>query len=1107
MSFSFFCPNCNQELEAEEDWGGEKVECPKCKKTLTIPIVHIKKDSIDSPQENDTKQNKEAILTDVYSLIGKIWKRIDSLAEEMGKRINNKLKKQYPPKAIGWLLICICVCCVFLGKKILYPSKKTIKVDTIAFNKDFERMQREIEETNQAMMRSINDSSANDEIIKGGSRSDQNDKYFSLKKSLDKYIDNNNYKGIQEIKSIKDSEITPWDIYCAIGKAANKKDVDANVMKILLDWISVEDAKKYNGKDKSKSDHPFWLLNTLINNKNTECAKLIINHGGFEIDKKVLDYFAELHYISLDDAFDNDGNMDKDLCEFIFSICPSAQISSKNLVKLAENKHFDFFKKFLFNCTEKWNKSNYLTKQIKEASPEMFDYIVRMGACLDDKLILDLYNNNKDLLHAYYSLPEENRNKVQSYGDNTLRDTIIKNDDSETLYLLLKNHIVKLDSFVLSINNFPPKCFSAITLYCEEYLSNEKEKIKRSDNELSIILKIIAKDDNLNIMNRLLETTTNTDHIDPYIISTAPKSFSRYIRFSRENNIALNKRGMNSIFEKTKTNKKISEDTKFFLTNISNDDFAYIVKSINVPTGLFDVLLQLGQWDKAKTVYDKNSDSFSSFSLQQSLNSAVESGSIDAIKFLLNKGVNINYFTTSYAETALNVAVRNGNLKVVKFLLDSGANIELSNNYNNNIAIAFDADSPDVYDYLISKGASIPNSLRNAKMSAFDFILFAAEKNKVKFANYLLKKKNNDKYWKEPALLCAFCYAGNIDMVQKCINQGTDINSFAQSRNMPKKKKNELTGMDLTDYQRSRYCVGYPLSSDPDNIETYSFYPLPILSAIASQNIDLIKLLIKKGANINFNSDAKLNNEDFFECPITLAIKTKNIEIVQLLIDNGVDLHQYNNWNFWEIMYDSMFNSSRYGLSKKEKEIQNLLITNGISCRKRFYITSSALDVLSSAGSSGWTPLELFVTSNDKDMVSCILEHDKGIQKSSAMAIACRKNNTEMMELIYKSNINLNESYSVPSLSNHDEKTYIIISAIWKDVSLSTVQWLIDHKANVNVQDSNGYTPLHKAAMNQDIPVIQLLIKSGAKTNIKDKDGKTPADVTNNKQIKLLLSK
>ena len=50
---SFACPSCNQGLEAPEDMEGQAVECPACRKTMTVPGLEDGSDpgAVESPVE------------------------------------------------------------------------------------------------------------------------------------------------------------------------------------------------------------------------------------------------------------------------------------------------------------------------------------------------------------------------------------------------------------------------------------------------------------------------------------------------------------------------------------------------------------------------------------------------------------------------------------------------------------------------------------------------------------------------------------------------------------------------------------------------------------------------------------------------------------------------------------------------------------------------------------------------------------------------------------------------------------------------------------------------------------------------------------------------
>ena len=55
----------------------------------------------------------------------------------------------------------------------------------------------------------------------------------------------------------------------------------------------------------------------------------------------------------------------------------------------------------------------------------------------------------------------------------------------------------------------------------------------------------------------------------------------------------------------------------------------------------------------------------------------------------------------------------------------------------------------------------------------------------------------------------------------------------------------------------------------------------------------------------------------------------------------------------------------------------------------------------------------------------------------------------------------------------------------------STVSILIQHGADLNIQDNDGKTALQRATWNGKYEFTTKLIKAGADLNIKDKDGKT----------------
>ncbi len=73
--------------------------------------------------------------------------------------------------------------------------------------------------------------------------------------------------------------------------------------------------------------------------------------------------------------------------------------------------------------------------------------------------------------------------------------------------------------------------------------------------------------------------------------------------------------------------------------------------------------------------------------------------------------------------------------------------------------------------------------------------------------------------------------------------------------------------------------------------------------------------------------------------------------------------------------------------------------------------------------------------------------------------------------------------------------------------TIEEVKWLLDHGANVNAQESRGYTALHIAVQEDFVDKVRLLLKYGADENISTiPDDLSPLEMAKNKHIKRLLT-
>ena len=79
-----------------------------------------------------------------------------------------------------------------------------------------------------------------------------------------------------------------------------------------------------------------------------------------------------------------------------------------------------------------------------------------------------------------------------------------------------------------------------------------------------------------------------------------------------------------------------------------------------------------------------------------------------------------------------------------------------------------------------------------------------------------------------------------------------------------------------------------------------------------------------------------------------------------------------------------------------------------------------------------------------------------------------------------------NNSVDIPDEFN---RTPLLNSALYGNAEL--ILWLIEHGANINHKDENGYTALHFSAREKNIKCTKILIENGIDINAQDKHGNT----------------
>jgi ankyrin repeat protein len=232
----------------------------------------------------------------------------------------------------------------------------------------------------------------------------------------------------------------------------------------------------------------------------------------------------------------------------------------------------------------------------------------------------------------------------------------------------------------------------------------------------------------------------------------------------------------------------------------------------------------------------------------------------------------------------------------------------------------------------------------------------------------------------------------------------------------------------------------------------------PLHRALRYQRFDAVKLLVKEGADVNVRDKSN-------STPLHEASGSGNLNVMQVLLNLGADINALDLWG----------DSALHKASRHQKVDAMKLLVKG----------SADVNVRDKSNS---TPLHEASGSGNFDVMQLLLSFGADVnvfdhRGDSPLHKASRYQRFYAVKLLVKGGADVNVRDKSNSTPLHEASG---------SGNLDVVQLLLSLGADVNVLDLWGDSALHKASRYQKIQAVKLLVKGGADVNVRDKSNSTP---------------
>lgn len=508
-------------------------------------------------------------------------------------------------------------------------------------------------------------------------------------------------------------------------------------------------------------------------------------------------------------------------------------------------------------------------------------------------------------------------------------------------------------------------------------------------------------------------------------------------------------------------------------------------------SGFMGRLSFLGLHDTAKLLLDWGArvDLPSQANGWTALHNAAFLGDEMILQVLVSAKPDLNHCDAN-GRTALHFAAYMGSPDRIQLLLEAGAPLEAQTDCGMTpLQVALHAGNIGAFEILLETGAD-PNHGKDGSWDITEEMkpLFYCAYNGLVEETKLLLVHNADvnaKYWDGNLSAAYFAvYRGHVEVAELLLKSGADANENPSHWDLIL-----LAAACDSDEARSLAMVRLLLDhgariEEEDN--SSSWRSTALSRASGTENTEVVKLLLDKGANVNHCGKGS-------DTPLYSACYSRQLANLRLLITSGANVNEEpddpDEWSPIHACYD-------------HAEIVKTLLNNGADPNRL-------------AGRESC--LHLAVGSHQPDTVRVLLAHrpkidlelttesltDDEDDNYTALCLAC--SSVESAKIVRK-------LLDAGANANHQTKLGKRPLDICVEAgSTAVARALLEYRVPVDTVDDDGNTPLHHVSSSTERGLVELLVRAGLDPSEPNSKGVTPfrraVEVANYAVVKYLLSR